>query len=88
MSSNHCSLGQYLRLPPLSEGKVFCLYVLSILHIYFSFLSTNLSELLTTIYESPAYLSLKSWKEKLTQNIFRNYETLLEISLHHYKLRC
>ena len=38
MSSNHCSLGQYLRLPPLFEGKIFCLHVLSILHIYFSFI--------------------------------------------------
>ena len=27
-----------LRLPPLFEGKVFCLHVLSILHIYFSFI--------------------------------------------------
>ena len=38
MSSNHCSLGQYLRLPPCFEGKVFYLHVLSILHIYFSFI--------------------------------------------------
>ena len=33
------------------------------------------------IYESPAYLSLKSQKEKLAQNTLKNYETLLEIAL-------
>jgi hypothetical protein len=58
------------------------------LHIYFLLLSDNLCELLTTIYESPAYFSLKSRKEKLAQNIFKNYETLLEIFLYHYELIC
>jgi len=62
---------------------MYCLYSIFIL-----FLSANLSELLTTIYESPAYLSLKSWKEKLAQNIFKNYETLLEFSLYCYNLMC
>ena len=33
------------------------------------------------IYESPAYLSLKSQKEKLAQNTLKNYETLLEFFL-------
>jgi hypothetical protein len=40
------------------------------------------------IYESLAYLSLKSQKEKLVQNIFKNYETLLEFSLYCYELMC
>ena len=33
------------------------------------------------IYESSGYLSLKSQKEKLAQNILKNYETLLEFFL-------
>ena len=32
------------------------------------------------IYESPAYLSLKSQKEKLAQNTLKNYETPVEFS--------
>ena len=39
-----------------------------------------MSELLTMVYERPAYLSLISQKEKLAQNTLKVYETIPKFS--------
>ena len=60
MSSNHQNLGSYISKTASSFFKVkFCVGMYCPYSIFIFFLSVNLSEILTTIYEKLAYLSLK-----------------------------
>ena len=74
--ANHCNQDCLHFLKAKFFVGMYCSY-----SIFTSSWSVNLSELLTMIYESPAYLSLKSQKERLAPNTLKNYKTLLEISL-------